>query len=164
MPNFSDFGFSIRCYSLLALKVKYIFFYSFLVAKLALIFFLKIHTHNKIWTFFLYWWCYSHRLRNLVFPICQYSKSWVFKLSLVFFTATVHLQHYHGQFVDLRVYTLELKLLEGKTLSSFGWKIAEDLLDKFSNLLIFGSKSCRFCQGQLLDYLIAGSSYFCEHS
>ena len=38
--------------------------------------------------------------------------------------------------------------------------MAENLLDKFLNFLIFGSKSCRFCQGQLLEYLIAGSSYF----
>ena len=42
--------------------------------------------------------------------------------------------------------------------------MAENLQDQSFKLLIFGSKSCRLSQGQLLDYLIAGSSYFCEQS
>ena len=38
----------------------------------------------------------------------QYSKSWVFKLSLVFFTATVHLQHIGVNLANLLIFACKL--------------------------------------------------------
>ena len=40
--------------------------------------------------------------------VYQYSKSWVFKLSLVFFTATVHLQHIGVNLANLLIFACKL--------------------------------------------------------
>ena len=40
--------------------------------------------------------------------VYQYSKSWVFKLSLVFFTATVHLQHIGINLANLLIFACKL--------------------------------------------------------